>query len=85
MSTAIIPTPATSGHQNKVVDTVGRTVMNFLRALFAIAPASAAASHGIASQTSTMRERMALLRLAKEFDATSPNQAAELRNLAGRD
>lgn len=81
MSTAIITTPATSGY----LDNVGRHALNFLRALVAIAPASAAASHGIASQPSTLRDRLALLRLANEFDATSPNQAAELRNLAGRD
>lgn len=81
MSTAIITTPATRGY----LDNVGRTAMNFLRALLAAAPAAAAASHGMASQASTLRDRAALLRLAKDFDATSPSQASELRNLAGRD
>ncbi len=80
MSTAILTTPATSGY----LDNVGRAALNFVRALFAAAPATAAASHGIASQPSTASDRSALLRLANDFDAMSPSQAAELRNLAGR-
>jgi hypothetical protein len=81
MSTAIVTTQATSGY----LDNVGRTAMNFLRALVALAPVTSAASHGSASQASALRDRGALLRLAKDFEATSPSQAAELRNLAGRD
>ncbi len=81
MSTAIITTQATGGY----MDSVGRTAAAFLRALFFMAPAASAASHGSASQPSTLRDRAALQSLAKEFDATSPDQAAELRNLAGRD
>ncbi|QGZ40055.1 hypothetical protein IP92_05591 [Pseudoduganella flava] len=81
MSTAIITTQATGGY----LDNVGRAALNFARALFALAPATAAASHGSVSQASALRDRAALLRLAKDFDATSPSQAAELRNLAGRD
>ena len=78
MSTAIITTQATGGY----LDNVGRAAVNFLRALFAVAPAAAAVSHGSAS---SIRDRAALLRLAKDFDAHSPAQAAELRNFAGRD
>jgi len=81
MSTAIITTPATGGY----LDNIGRVAMNFLRALFAAAPATAAASHGSASQTSLLRDRAGLLRFAQQFDELQPNQAAELRNLAGRD
>ena len=81
MSTAIITTQATGGY----LDSVGRTAAAFLRALFFLAPAASAASHGSASLPSTLSDRAALLRMARDFDATSPAQAAELRNLAGRD
>jgi hypothetical protein len=81
MSTALITTPATRGY----LDTVGRVAMNFFGKMLAFAPFAAAASHGSASQSSALRERETLLRLARNFDALSPNQAAELRNLAGRD
>jgi hypothetical protein len=81
MSTAIITTQATGGY----LDNVGRTAMNFLRALVAAAPAAAATSHGSASQASIARDRAGLLRFAQQFEESQPNQAAELRNLAGRD
>lgn len=80
MST-VLTTPATRG----TLDNVGRALSNFADKLLAFAPFAFATSHGIASQASTLREREKLLRLAKNFDALSPNQAAELRNLAGRD
>lgn len=80
MSTAIITTQATGGY----LDNVGRAAMNFLRALLAAAPATAAASHGSASQPS-VHDRAGLLRFARQFDEYSPNQAAELRSLANRD
>jgi hypothetical protein len=81
MSTAIVTTQATGVY----LDNVGRAALNFLRALFAAAPATAAASHGSTSQASLMRDRAGLLRFAQQFDEYQPNQAAELRNLAGRD
>ena len=81
MSTALITTPATRGY----LDSVGRVAMNFFGKMLAFAPFAAAASHGSASQVSMLRERRAILRLAKDFDITSPSQAAELRNLVGRD
>ncbi|WBS02656.1 hypothetical protein OU994_31220 [Pseudoduganella sp. SL102] len=81
MSTALITTPATRGY----LDSVGRVAMNFFGKMLAFAPFAAGASHGSASQTSSLRERESLLRLAKKFDTLSPSQAAELRNLAGRD
>lgn len=80
MST-VLTTSATRGS----LDNVGRVLSNFVNKLLAFAPFAYATSHGIASQASTLRERDQILRLARNFDALSPNQAAELRNLAGRD
>lgn len=80
MST-VLTTQATRG----TLDHVGRALMNFANKMLAFAPFAAAANHGSASQPSALRERETLLRLARNFDALSPNQAAELRNLAGRD
>ncbi|WP_338767921.1 hypothetical protein [Massilia sp. METH4] len=80
MST-VLTTPATRG----TLDNVGRALMDFASKMLAFAPFAAAASHGSASQASTLSEREAILRLAKKFETLSPNQAAELRNLAGRD
>lgn len=80
MST-VLTTSATRG----TLDNVGRALSNFASKMLAFAPFAYATSHGIASQASTLREREKILRMAKNFDALSPNQAAELRNLAGRD
>jgi hypothetical protein len=81
MSTAIVTTSATHGY----LDSVGRVAMNFARKMLAFAPFAAAASHGSASHVSTLSDREAILRLARTFQANSPSQAAELRNLVGRD
>jgi hypothetical protein len=81
MSTAIVTTPATHGY----LDTVGRVAMSFARKMLAFAPFAAATSHTSAAHVSLLSDREAILRLARTFDATSPSQAAELRNLVGRD
>jgi hypothetical protein len=64
---------------------LAKAAKTFLRALFAVAPVTASVSHGMASQRSIVRDRDSLWKLARDFDTLSPSQAAELRNIAGRD
>lgn len=81
MSTVIANTPASHGY----LDSAGRALMNFVGKMLAFAPFAHATSHGSAGRAAMLKEREAILRLAKQFDAMSPSQAAELRYLAGRD
>jgi hypothetical protein len=81
MTTATISVYADRGY----LTNLAAAAANFARALFAAAPATASVSHGIASQASRLRDRASLFALAREFDALSPSQAAELRSIAGRD
>lgn len=61
-----------------------RAALVFLAALMAVAPADEKISAPVSEKT-----RMAgidqMLSLARQFELTQPNQAAELRNLAGSD
>jgi hypothetical protein len=81
MTTATMTSYADRGY----IGNLAKAATAFLRALFAVAPATAAVSHGIASQRSIMRDRDSLWKLARDFDSLSPSQAAELRIIAGRD
>jgi hypothetical protein len=56
---------------------VANAAAALLRALFALAPA--------VPQRSSARDRASVFALASRFERLSPNQAAELRAIAGRD
>lgn len=57
---------------------VGRAFRSLLAALLAVKPARDAAP------AATLRDQMALFRLARDYEALSPNLAAELRFIASR-
>ena len=86
MSTAIVTTTATTAGS---LDNVGRAFMNWLRALLNAKPAALAAAQGCKSQALPevpsyykVGYRMELLRRARELDALSPNETADLRKQA---
>lgn len=68
-------------------ENLGRAARSFIAALLAIDPARVDAAPALASASKEDKSVTAaeLSRLAREFDAIMPNQAAELRYLAGRD
>ncbi|QAU34993.1 hypothetical protein [Janthinobacterium sp. 17J80-10] len=67
-------------------ENLGRAARSFIAALLAIDPARVEAAPVLAKATEDKAATAAeLSRLAREFDAFMPNQAAELRYLAGRD
>jgi hypothetical protein len=57
---------------------VGRAFRSLLAALLAVKPAREVAP------AATLRDQMALFRLARDYEALSPNLAAELRFIASR-
>lgn len=57
---------------------VCRAFRSFLAALFAVKPAQEMRQEVI------LRDRLAVLRLARQYEALSPNLAAELRVFASR-
>lgn len=57
---------------------VGRAFRSLLAALLAVKPAQEALQEG------TLRDRLAVFRLARQYEALSPNLAAELRCIASR-
>lgn len=67
-------------------ENLGRAARSFIAALLAIDPArvEAAPAEAAASEDNALTAAE-LSRLAREFDAFMPNQAAELRYLAGCD
>jgi hypothetical protein len=68
-------------------ENLGRAARSFIAALLAIDPARVAAAPALVAASTEDKAVTAaeLSRLAREFDAIMPNQAAELRYLAGRD
>ena len=68
-------------------ENLGRAARSFIAALLAIDPAriEAASAQTAAAQEDKSVTAAELSRLAREFDTIMPNQAAELRYLAGRD
>ncbi len=68
-------------------ENLGRAARSFLAALLAIEPARTDVRAAQASDADLDRGATAaeLQRLARKFDVIMPNQAAELRYLAGRD
>ena len=57
---------------------VGRALRSLLAALLAVKPAEQAA------RGAKLRDQLALFRLARDYEALSPNLAAELRFIAAR-
>ena len=57
---------------------VGRAFRSLLAALLAVRPARET------RQEVSLRDRLAVLRLARQYEALSPNLAAELRFIASR-
>jgi hypothetical protein len=57
---------------------VGRAFRSLLAALLAVKPSEQAAP------AANLRDRLALFRLARDYEALSPNLAAELRFIASR-
>lgn len=68
-------------------ENLGRAARSFIAALLAIDPARVETAPVLATANKEDKAVTAaeLSRLAREFDAIMPNQAAELRYLAGRD
>jgi hypothetical protein len=68
-------------------ENLGRAARSFIAALLAIDPAriETAPAEANAAPEDKSITAVELSRLAREFDAIMPNQAAELRYLAGRD
>ena len=71
-------------------ENLGRAARAFLAALLAVEPAKqaskqVAASKGRLPERDRLKGVEELYSLAKQFDSIMPNQAAELRYLAGRD
>jgi hypothetical protein len=57
---------------------VGRAFRSLLAALLAVKPS------GQAAPAAKLRDQLALFRLARDYEALSPNLAAELRFIASR-
>lgn len=67
-----------SNHGSSYGANVGRAFRSLLAALLAVKPA------GQAAPAAKLRDQLALFRLARDYEALSPNLAAELRSIAGR-
>lgn len=57
---------------------VGRAFRSLLAALLAVQPSK------VAAPAAKLRDQLALFRLARDYEALSPNLAAELRSIASR-
>lgn len=78
MSTITFPHAARNEVASTYAQNVGYALRSLLAALLAVKPAQPA------SPRSAMRDRLAVFRLAREYEALSPNLAAELRFIASR-
>jgi hypothetical protein len=76
MSTFAISNAARNDAAQSYGQNLGRAFRAFLAALFAVKPAS---------ERSLARDRAAVLRIARRYEALSPNLAAELRSITCRD
>jgi hypothetical protein len=76
-----------ANHSHSYGENLGLAARAFLAALLAVEPAKleAAATNDRVSERVRLKGVEELYSLAKQFDSTMPNQAAELRYLAGRD
>ena len=78
MSTITFPQTARNEAASSYSQNVGYAFRSLLAALLAVKP------QPLTSQRSTLRNQRAVFRLAREYEALSPNLAAELRFIASR-
>ena len=78
MSTITFPHAARSEAAMTYAQNVGHAFRSLLAALLAVKPQQPA------SAGATLRDQLAVFRLAREYETFSPNLAAELRFIASR-
>ena len=78
MSTITFPHTARNEAASTYAQNVGYALRSLLAALLAVKPAQPV------SPRSKMRDQLAVFRLARDYEALSPNLAAELRFIASR-
>ena len=78
MSTMTFPQAAGNEAASTYAQNVGHAFRSLLAALFAVKPAQPV------TQQTRLRDQLAVFRLAREYEALSPNLAAELRFIATR-
>jgi hypothetical protein len=78
MSTITFPHAARNEVASNYAQNVGYAFRSLLAALLAVKPQPSV------SQRSKLRDQFAVFRLAREYEALSPNLAAELRFIASR-
>lgn len=78
MSTATFPHASRNEAESTYAQNVGYAFRSLLAALLAVKPPQPV------SQRSAWRDQLAVFRLAREYEALSPNLAAELRSIATR-
>jgi len=78
MSTITFPHTARNEAPSTYAQNVGYALRSLLAALLAVKPAQPV------SPRSKMRDQLAVFRLARDYEALSPNLAAELRFIASR-
>ena len=79
MSTITFPRATGNEAAPGYAQNVGHAFRALLAALLAVKP------QPLASQRAKLRNRLAVHRLARQYETLSPNLAAELRFIAGRD
>lgn len=78
MSTLTFPQAARNEAASTYAQNVSHAFRSLLAALFAVKPAQPV------TQQARLRDQLAVFRLAREYEALSPNLAAELRFIASR-
>ena len=78
MSTITFPQSASREANSSYAENVGRAFRSLLVALLAVKPQQKAAPRA------TLRNQLAVFRLARQYEDLSPNLAAELRYIASR-
>ena len=78
MSTITFPHSSRNEAATTYAQNVGHAFRSLLAALLAVKPRQPVAARA------TLRDQLAVFRLAREYEALSPNLAAELRFIAGR-
>jgi hypothetical protein len=81
MSTITFPHSARNESATTYAQNVGYAFRSLLAALLAVKPAQ---PQQPASQRSKLRDQLAVFKLARDYEALSPNLAAELRFIASR-
>ena len=78
MSTVTFPHASRNDGALTYAQNVGAAFRSLLAALLAVKPAQPV------PQLAKLRDQLAVFRLAREYEALSPNLAAELRSIASR-